>query len=314
MPNAKRLVLGLLVLGVVGCTGRGDSERSGVESPPSTIQEASEQMLFLFEALEATKDAQPAEYQLAKTYYTTFVQMTLGQLGFGTGPFTGINDAVTQGAVRRYEEARGIPITGDPLTPLTFENVTEDEKRLINLAATPQPSLSHFFDGLWGDGYFLAEGPWMMEGQGSATHDAIDVNCVRQDGNCTLSYAQLWASGPEFQLPPPASPPQLMAQQQTFAIASWDAAEIVSAPLDTPCTRQVLRINRVAQSVRVTRSTLSQEGACDILQSQEIVSYLATREQAYRERQRAQDEIFSTLYQLSPEAAAVVIPQESVSR
>ena len=66
--------------------------------------------------------------------------------------------------------------------------------------------------------------------------------------------------------------PILSLDVTRYDVERWDANEIVTKPSESAmgCTRDVMRLNRLQQSVTAVRSTISTTGACKSVTSQEL--------------------------------------------
>ena len=244
--------------------------------------------------LDRLRDADVDEYRRMRTALVLAVQMTLGRLGFGAGPFSGTSDEETTAATRRFEVARRLPVTGNPLSPAIFGRIMDEGDRVLRADTTPGPSLNLFGDSQWEQGYFLAEGPWVQDPP-SPSADAISLTCRRERAECILAYARLVRL---FGL-------QLQSKVETYRVASWDKGEIVSVPLSYPCARYLLRIGRTDRSVTLRRSTLSLSGPCSSMSPGDLVARLATQADETLKRQREQNTIFG-LYELTGDAKAAL--------
>src|SRR5262249_22956213 len=65
--------------------------------------------------LETLRRTKPADYENVRAMLTLNAELLLARLGYGTGPMRGILDENLRNALKRYEENRKLPITGDPL-------------------------------------------------------------------------------------------------------------------------------------------------------------------------------------------------------
>jgi len=256
-------------------------------------------------ALDSLRTADPKEYELLKAVLTTVVQMTLGRLGFGPATFTGVADSSTAVAVRSFEIARQLPITGNPFTRQTYVRLNSDQAK-IELAERPSLGSKRF---LWSDVFLMAEGPWLMDGEPETAMTA-DIYCARDNhfyfggssnlGECKITWARL---GVGFM-----TSRQLTLLEEHFEIERWDQAEIISKPRDYPCTRYALRINKLQESVVMTRSALSRTGdVCDALEVRDVITRLVRPEEWPAAGADGSDPF--DLYNLGPSARAALDPK-----
>jgi hypothetical protein len=127
-----------------------------------TASKVDEKKAYL-EEIEKEKRERPAKYAESKLIFTFVTEAMLGRLGYGVGPFDGVLDAKEVEALRAYEKARGIPVTGDPMSFETVESIARDQ-------ATPDTSLPSLpslivYTDMWDRGYVTAEGTWTINGE-----------------------------------------------------------------------------------------------------------------------------------------------------
>jgi len=73
------------------------------------------------------------------------VQAVLGTYGFGTGPFDGLLDEKTRLALRKYQQVRQLPVTGD-INAATFLAVDHDLELFMDHPVN-LPHLNVYVDG-----------------------------------------------------------------------------------------------------------------------------------------------------------------------
>lgn len=254
----------------------------------------------LLRELRRLRDTAGPRFDSLSTILTITVQMHLGKLGFQPGPFTGEIGTDTRAAIRRFEEARGLSTTGNLFTLATLSALRAEMDRVETLERAPGPNLPTFGDALWSQGYATVEGEWLSSPMESASQDAVRIECVRDTWSCDILYARLGRGGTH----------RLWADKEAYQIASWDRAEIVSRPLDYPCARYFLRINRVQKTATLVRSTLSTTGSCSHMTPADITTHLATWEESNERHRRLQHEVLS-LYAFEGRARALVAPTDS---
>ncbi len=240
-------------------------------------------------SLEMLKDSSPKLYPLLKSLYVLGVQSSLGHLGFGPVMYSGEIDAETQAATRRYERARGLPITGNPFASTTYSRLTAEGERATRLAFRTRSGMigQRHFSG-WGD-YFTGDGLWIAPGTENPA--ALKVECFRDRSECYVAEAEYGE--------------QLTPVIDYFDILSWDSAEIRSKPVDSYCQRSVLTINRVEESVVIVRSTLRKEPSCNLMARDTSVafnrtSHLATDAEADSVERQHASVLFDSLLNLTP--------------
>ena len=73
----------------------------------------------ILKQLRSLHDSLPHAFDSVTSTLLVFVQMHLGQLGFGQGPLTGVRDAATTAFIEQFERARGLAVTGNPFSEAT---------------------------------------------------------------------------------------------------------------------------------------------------------------------------------------------------
>jgi len=238
-------------------------------------------------ALQELRHSAPQLYGASMAASILMVQGSLNLLGFGPGSYSGQLDAATRDATRRYEAARGLPLTGNPFAATTYPRLRADAERLQTIA-TPWANQRAFDTTDWSE-TAEADGPWLAPGVEKPA--AVTVECDRDEMQCTMAETEYGSRG---------AAPTL----DWFDVATWDAAEIRSKPLDDRCQRAVLVLNRVEESVTLTRTLLSDDSACIELQQDTSSAYnrsahLASDSELAAIRVRATAVAFDTLLDLS---------------
>ena len=227
--------------------------------------------LAILASLDTLRGSNPELYETTKVLLITTMQMALGRLGFGQEGFSGVLDSGTALAVERFETARRLPITGNLLAPATLSRLSSDLDRLTKLEQRPSLGLKTFSAT---DSWLMTSGPWILDGEPD-TYMKVDIYCARDNtayfgGSSTLGECRLvWA-----RLGTLLGTRELSVLVEHFAIDRWDHAEVVSRPRDYPCVRYDLRINRLQETVVMTRSTLSQGDLCAALDKRDLVTRL----------------------------------------
>jgi len=236
--NVHALLLGLCLLPVPGAAAQ-----------PATAK--SEKAAFQAELGRLRKE-RPVEFEKAKRGFTAAAEMLLARLGYGVGPFDGLLDEKTTAALQVYEKARGIPVTGDPLSFETVERVRHDTATLDQQAPSLPPR--HVFTALWDRGYVSASGTWTIAGEEMGLpQQTSKINCDRDTGVCTEATAIITVDDGQ---------PSLSLSIDTYEIERWDEHELVTKPLQFGCTRYLTRITRLQKAATGIRSTTASDAAC----------------------------------------------------
>ena len=232
------------------------------------------------EELVRLRKGDPGEFEKAKRVFTLATELLLARLGYGVGSFDGVVDPKTAEALRAYEKARGIPVTGDPLSFETVETVRRDTATLDKHPPSLPPR--RVFTDLWDTGYVSASGTWTIAGEEMGMpHQTSKINCDRSAGVCTEATAILTFHDGE---------PSLSVDIDTYEIERWDQHEVVTKPLQFGCTRYVRRITRLQKAVSGIRSTTAAGEDCKGIDQSEKYLVLADGFEVYwklRERDRA---------------------------
>jgi len=176
------------------------------------------------------------------------LQMALGHLGYGVGPFTGEYDEQTKRAVAKFKSNRdGKPSDGE-LDGETAIQILDGWK------ATSRPDISlpglHVFTEFW-DSYVSAKGTLVIEGQEQGIPlQTTEIECRRQWGVCIAATAML--RGEDY----------LSSWIEVYEVERWDEYELGTKPRDLDCVRYTLRINRRQKSVTGRRTTISASDQC----------------------------------------------------
>lgn len=247
-------------------------------------------------ALQALRQSDPPLYRASMTATILMAQAGLNLLGFGPGSYSGRLDAATRAATRRYEAARGLPLTGNPLSATTYLRLQADEERLQRFA-TPWANRRHFDGTDWSESA-EADGPWLSPGVENPA--AVTVECERDEMQCTMAETEYGSHG-------------VAPTLDWFDVATWDGAEIRSKPVDDRCQRTVLVLNRVEEAVILTRTLLSDDSACIELQQDTSSAYdrsahLASDAEVAAIRLRATAVTFDSLLELSPPLRRLLAP------
>ena len=235
---------------------------------------------------------QPARYEEERRLFTLFAQMLLGRLGYDAGSFDGVLGDRTEAALRRYEANRRLPVTGDPLSFETSNQLTEDYAALDHQVFDLPKLVIHIDD--WDRGYVYAQGTWTMQGDNMQWPEQTSkIECSRRSGFCNESTAiaetSIFGAGERH----------LSIDVETYAIERWDDIEVVTRPSKTAhCVQKVLRISRIQESVASIRSRASADELCDIVLERYLV--LVDGAELSKKLRKKQSETWRNLMQISP--------------
>jgi hypothetical protein len=111
---------------------------------------------------------------------------TLGELGYGTGPFRSAYSDRERGALKRFQADLSLPVTG-ALDSLTISHLVKAQKAL----ALPDIFLPGFFFSKFGDWVF-AYGTWRAETNALGYPvNTVDIQCDRQTGECDVARVDM---------------------------------------------------------------------------------------------------------------------------
>lgn len=182
------------------------------------------------------------------------IQMALGALGYGVGPFDGTMTPQTQKALEAYQEKKHLAATGT-LTAETVVKLFEDGLLTRNHIAGLPPR--HVFVDLWEDGFVSARGTWMIDdelmGQPVQT---TELNCYKDRRMC-IDATAIMTDG-DF----------LSLDTTLYDIERWDQHEITTKPYNFICVRYTLRIGRIEQSVTALRLKTRSDGTCKAIRQE----------------------------------------------
>ena len=119
MNRAILLLAALSVLSVVG-----------VSAATQTKKSASEKAAYNQE-LEKLKREKPTEYEETRIVFTFAAELLLAKLGYSVGPLDGVLDEKTQAALRLYQKNRKIPVTDDPMSFETVEQIRSNQGQVL---------------------------------------------------------------------------------------------------------------------------------------------------------------------------------------
>lgn len=279
-PIRSTVLLTAVVL-ACGCRERGasagaDPPRAPAASPDSAV---ASQEVELQGFVRQLRDSAPAALDTFRRHAAFAVQVQLARLGYIGGPFDAAVTPELEAAIRRYERTRGLPERGDPLSRALLTKLESDIARLDDVPQLPRKFV--FFQ----PGYVSAEGAWVapeLAGQWTA----VEISCTREPYECRETqgiYERTMGA------------PTLRLFHEVYRIDSWDSVEVVGT-LSYPCTRYLLRINRVQESATKVRSTTSSEERCRHLDRKDLVMRLESgidlRGREATERSALMDSLF----------------------
>jgi hypothetical protein len=263
------------------------------QSQPATDNKRKERLAYESE-LQRLKRDKPTEYENSRKIVNFSAQFLLGRLGYGVGPYSAVLDEKTQKALREYQKLRNLPVTGDPLSFETFEQISKDTE-LLDYQPVTLPGLHIFLDS-WSQGYVSAKGTWVLTNEKMGfPEQTSDIHCVRDKRTCTEATAIVSGKG---------SNRSLTVETDFYEIERWDEYEIVTKPQETGfgCARYIRRFNRVQKSVTGLRSTISTGGLCQGVEAKESNMTLSDGFKVYWELDKSARKIFGDLMRFSPEA------------
>lgn len=253
--------------------------------------------------LQRVKRDKPKAYEFMKRASYLATQRLLGRLGYGVGPYNGVLDEKTKNALREYQRQRNLPITGDPLSFETVEQIKKDTN-LLDYQPTTLPGLHVFLD-FWESGYVSGKGTWVLTNAKSGLPEQTTyIECQRDQHICIESTAILSRG---------TINKHLQVNTDRYEIERWDAYEIVTKPRETlgGCVRYVLKFNRVQKSVSGLRSTISTEGLCKGVDTKELHMILSDGIKVHLELWQTSVEEVRKLFRYSPEMIEFFEQQES---
>lgn len=263
-----------------------------------TTESKREKRLEYERELQRLRREKPTEYENSRKMANLLAQFLLGRLGYGIGPYSDVLDEKTKKALREYQKLRNLPVSGDPLSFETFEQITNDTE-LLDYQPVTLPSLHIFLDS-WSQGYVSAKGTWVLTNEKMGLPEqSSDIRCVRDTRTCTEATAIVSGKG---------SNRSLSVDIDSYEIERWDEYEIVTKPKETGfgCARYLRRFNRVQKSVTGLRSTISTGGACQGVEAKELNMTLSDGFKVYWELNKNAKKIFGDLMRFSPEALKAV--------
>jgi peptidoglycan hydrolase-like protein with peptidoglycan-binding domain len=139
--------------------------------------------------LGALSAADPGAFTDLVRQITLLTEVALARLGFNPGPLDGTLDAQTQEAVRRFEQSRHLPVTGDPMSFATMKRVMADEASM-NREPVLLPPFS-FVDGEWDRGRVTARGTWRAENTNARSDQVTSIVCDQRAMACQATTAVL---------------------------------------------------------------------------------------------------------------------------
>lgn len=244
--------------------------------------------------LEQLKRNDPKGYEELKLGAILWTQLLLGRLGYGLGLYDGALDAKTKNSLREYQKQQKLPVTGDPLSFETFEQIRNDTD-LLDYQPMSLPSLRVLVDS-WDQGYASAKGTWALASEKMAwPEQASDIQCFRERRICIDATGIVTGKGGDR---------RLTVDTDVHEIERWDNYEIVTKPVETSagCVRYVRKFNRVQKSVTGLRSTISSGGLCKGVAANEMHMILSDGFKIYLDLYQTSRDARNRLMRISPEA------------
>jgi hypothetical protein len=246
----RAMVLAIIIVVAIGAGCSADKPAATPSSVPSATDSLRTDTREWLSTLDSLRRVSPATADTVERVARLFGQMTLGKLGFGAR-YTAEDDDRTQRAVREFERTRGLPETGNALTPATYNRLVADAEAL-DAAERPiiVPSKMALFDE-WDRGYLRVDGGWRAANTRLADRaQAVRIECFQDRRSCHVLYAKLTGYG------------ALSIEDEEYRVTSWTPGQ-VAATLDYPCARHDLIITRHDTTAKAARSTRSTTGRCE---------------------------------------------------
>ncbi len=140
--------------------------------------------------LGALSASDPAAFANLIKQITLSTELALARLGFNPGPIDGTLDPQTQEALRRFEQARRLPVTGDPMSFATMRQILGDTTAMDHEPVL-LPAFAFTVD-TWEAGSVSARGSWRTpEGKADPPEQATSILCERQSRRCVATTAVL---------------------------------------------------------------------------------------------------------------------------
>jgi peptidoglycan hydrolase-like protein with peptidoglycan-binding domain len=199
-------------------------------------------------------------------------QMTLGRLGYGTGPFDGRLDDKTRSALQQYQGHNRLPKTGE-IDVDSMKKVFEDEKVL---EAEPVSLTPYSFSDMFWNDYVFANGTWVIENdkQGFPLQTTT-IHCHREWNHCLEATAIVMMGN------------HLSVDIDYYEVERWDEHEIVTKPKKNLCVRYTLRLSRSQKQVTGLRITTVKGKGCEGTEPKDLSLRLASGMEVYMELQKA---------------------------
>lgn len=242
--------------------------------------------------LEKIKKESPRKYEEMKKDFVLIAELVLATLGYGIEPIDAVLDEKTQNALKEYQKKRNIPVTADPLSFDTVEQLQADMKAIEHHPIS-LPRF-HVFTDLWNNGYVSASGTWVLSNDKMGEPEQTSkINCDRRMNICTEAVAIVGGEG---------SNRRLFVDIDTYEIERWDDHEIVTKPLQPAfgCVRYVRRFNKLQKSVTGIRSTISNKDMCKMVEAKELQMVLTDGFKVYRELAQERNKKWRQLLNISP--------------
>ena len=275
MTPPMRDLAGALLLIVAGLFSSTPLAKDGTSKPgtPTTIPDAAYKEKQDARCLQLERDMEQEQSQegfgpkawgairtcMPATYrgFAIMAQMTLGRLGYATGPFDGVLDERIKRAIGAYQKNSGLQVTGD-LDNRTMNKLSDDGN---TLDALPVNLSGYFFyDQNWSS-FVSAQGTFVIENEKQGIPiQTSKVECWRQWNTCVEATAMVM----------PGTTKLLSIDMTYHDIERWDEHEIVTKPVDAVCARTTMRISRDQKLVTQLRSRISQEGTCKGFEAEDL--------------------------------------------
>lgn len=208
------------------------------------------------------------------------VQMHLGRMGYGTGPFDGQLKPRDLLAIESFRKAARIPTTGE-LDYATFKAIDEAYKKTE--APHVMTSRQRVTTSMWGE-YVSAKGTWIIEGQEQGIPiQTTELQCYKALGQCIEATAMLQDGD------------YLAVWLETHEVDRWDDFEIITKR-DLACVRYTIRISKVQKTVTGLRAKIDNTEACKQVGSADLRLRMADGIEALKGYKSKRREAILTFY------------------
>lgn len=294
MSKFMLIGFGLLVLAVLGFGQVNQPQPS--DSRVSYLRSLTDEARKEYEDLRADWDKQRQEdgkaFASLQAKLVVQAQMILGRFGYGTR-FTGTLDQQTQVALRNFQAAKGIPVSGG-IDALTYYALTNDDE-LADEHFVDFGSYSFY----WHDTYASLGGAWDRLNTSETYVVSSEIECDKPRKACSETQAVM---ARVLRLD------TITAKRIEYEVTKWDDYEVIAEDTSPDCERDELRINRQEKSVLLLSTPTYKYDFCkQTLGKPETVTYkLVDGTKIFSAREEAASKRKLPLYRLTPVAKAII--------